>query len=76
MKASRLTYTQPSFCLRRQFSMYVQGEAATSVKVRKTAIKLNFEAQFPAKHDNYDKKHQITLFCKRNLQNIAFCYIF
>ena len=38
--------------------------------------KNKFGAQFPSKHENYDKMHQMTLHCKRNVQNIQILPLF
>ena len=43
---------------------------------RKNCHEIKLEAQFPSKHDYYDRIHQITLFCKRNLQTVAISLLF
>ena len=37
---------------------------------------IKFGAQFPTKHDNHDRIHQIALRYKRNLQNIQILLLF
>ena len=43
---------------------------------RENRDKIKFGAQFPSKHDNHDRMHQITLHYKRNGQNIQILLLF
>ena len=47
-----------------------------SGKIGQNQEKIKFGAQFPPKHDNYDRIHQITLHYKRNLQTIQIVLLF